>query len=59
MVAGQTYAPRENPAGYVREGLASWYGSAFHGRMTANGEVFDRHSIAAPTRPCRSRATSG
>ncbi|MCJ2022854.1 septal ring lytic transglycosylase RlpA family protein [Methylobacterium sp. J-067] len=53
VVAGQTYAPRENPAGYVREGLASWYGSAFHGRMTANGEVFDRHSIAAahPTLP--------
>ena len=53
VVAGQTYAPRENPTGYVREGLASWYGSAFHGRMTANGEVFDRHSIAAahPTLP--------
>ena len=53
VVAGQTYAPRENPSGYVREGLASWYGSAFHGRMTANGEVFDRHSIAAahPTLP--------
>jgi rare lipoprotein A len=53
VVAGETYTPRENPRGYVREGLASWYGSAFHGRMTANGEVFDRHSIAAahPTLP--------
>lgn len=53
VVAGETYTPRENPKGYVREGLASWYGSAFHGRMTANGEVFDRHSIAAahPTLP--------
>ncbi|MCJ2011738.1 septal ring lytic transglycosylase RlpA family protein [Methylobacterium sp. J-076] len=58
VVAGQTYAPRENPRGYVREGLASWYGSAFHGRMTANGEVFDRHSIAAahPTLPLPSYA---
>ena len=53
VVAGETYTPRENPKGYVREGLASWYGAAFHGRMTANGEVFDRHSIAAahPTLP--------
>ena len=53
VVAGRTYVPREDARGYVREGLASWYGSAFHGRMTANGEVFDRHSIAAahPTLP--------
>ncbi|XYD11791.1 septal ring lytic transglycosylase RlpA family protein [Methylobacterium sp. NMS12] len=58
VVAGQTYVPKENPNGYVREGLASWYGSAFHGRMTANGEVFDRHSIAAahPTLPLPSYA---
>lgn len=58
VVAGETYTPRENPRGYVREGLASWYGSAFHGRMTANGEVFDRHSIAAahPTLPLPSYA---
>ncbi|MDH2312998.1 septal ring lytic transglycosylase RlpA family protein [Methylobacterium brachiatum] len=58
VVAGQTYVPKEDPRGYVREGLASWYGSAFHGRMTANGEVFDRHSIAAahPTLPLPSYA---
>jgi rare lipoprotein A len=46
VVAGRTYQPSENP-GYRNEGLASWYGSNFHGRMTANGEVFDRDSIAA------------
>jgi rare lipoprotein A len=46
QVAGRTYVPRENP-GYANVGLASWYGSAFHGRMTANGEVFDGNSIAA------------
>ncbi|POR43253.1 septal ring lytic transglycosylase RlpA family protein [Methylobacterium sp. V23] len=58
VVAGRTYVPREDAKGYVREGLASWYGSAFHGRMTANGEVFDRHSIAAahPTLPLPSYA---
>ncbi|HEY7384121.1 MAG TPA: septal ring lytic transglycosylase RlpA family protein [Beijerinckiaceae bacterium] len=57
MVGGQTYVPRDNP-GYVREGLASWYGLAFHGRQTANGEVFDRNSVAAahPTMPLPSYA---
>ncbi len=47
QIAGRTYVPHENPSGYSRTGLASWYGSAFHGRLTANGEVYDRHSIAA------------
>jgi rare lipoprotein A len=44
-VAGRTYVPHETPRS--TEGLASWYGSNFHGRMTANGEIFDRDSIAA------------
>lgn len=44
-VAGRTYVPSETPR--PTEGLASWYGSNFHGRMTANGEIFDRDSIAA------------
>jgi len=46
VVAGRVYQPRENPD-YKSEGLASWYGPSFHGRMTANGEIFDRDSIAA------------
>jgi rare lipoprotein A len=45
-VAGRTYVPAANP-NYKNEGLASWYGSNFHGRRTANGEVFDRGSVAA------------
>ncbi|WP_156648557.1 septal ring lytic transglycosylase RlpA family protein [Methylobacterium sp. Leaf108] len=58
VVAGRTYVPREDAKGYVREGLASWYGAAFHGRLTANGEVFDRNSVAAahPTMPLPSYA---
>ncbi|WP_369414281.1 septal ring lytic transglycosylase RlpA family protein [Microvirga puerhi] len=47
VIAGRTYVPRENPVGYSGVGLASWYGSNFHGRRTANGEVFDRVSVAA------------
>lgn len=52
VVAGVTYIPAHNP-GYRAEGLASWYGDAFHGRLTANGEVFDMKSITAahPTLP--------
>lgn len=45
-VAGRTYVPAENP-NYVAEGTASWYGKDFHGRLTANGEVFDMTSISA------------
>jgi rare lipoprotein A len=58
VVAGRTYVPRQDARGYVREGLASWYGTAFHGRQTANGEIFDRFSVAAahPTLPLPSYA---
>ncbi len=45
-VAGRTYVPEED-ADYVAEGMASWYGKDFHGRKTANGEVFDMTSISA------------
>lgn len=60
-VAGKTYVPAENPD-YSAEGLASWYGAGFHGRLTANGEVFDTNSISAahPTlpMPCYVRVTN-
>lgn len=34
----------------VGQGFASWYGSRFHGRPTANGERFDRFSLTAAHR---------
>ncbi|WP_425350271.1 septal ring lytic transglycosylase RlpA family protein [Phyllobacterium phragmitis] len=57
QVKGKWYYPKEEP-GYKRVGKASWYGSAFHGRLTANGEVYDmRHlSAAHPTMPLPSYA---
>jgi len=57
-VAGRRYVPREKPVGYTISGNASWYGIAFHGRKTANGEVYDRNSISAahPTMPLPSYA---
>lgn len=61
QVAGRTYVPEENTH-YRAEGLASWYGDDFHGRLTANGEVFDMTSITAahPTlpMPCYVRVTN-
>lgn len=34
----------------VFEGVASWYGERFHGRLTANGEIFDQHRLTAAHR---------
>jgi rare lipoprotein A len=60
-VAGRVYVPEENTK-YRAEGLASWYGDNFHGRLTANGEVFDMASLSAahPTLPlpCYVRVTN-
>lgn len=57
VVRGKTYVPKHNPD-YEATGLASWYGSAFHGRKTANGEVYDQYHISAahPTMPLPSYA---
>src|SRR5713226_7447428 len=48
-INGRTYVPTENPT-YRIEGIASWYGPDFHGRLTANGEVYDMHGISAAHR---------
>ena len=52
VVAGRLYVPQDDPH-YRAEGLASWYGDDFHGRFTANGEIFDLDGITAahPTLP--------
>src|SRR5580704_16810115 len=56
-VAGRVYVPEED-VNYREEGLASWYGDDFHGRQTANGEVFDMDGLTAahPTLPMPSYA---
>ena len=37
------------PVEYVNRGTmkASWYGPKFHGRMTANGEIYDQMALTA------------
>lgn len=52
QIQGRWYHPEYDP-NYDRVGIASWYGEPFHGRRTANGEVFDRDMVTAahPTLP--------
>ncbi len=56
-IAGHTYYPHE-VSNYSAVGMASWYGDAFHGRRTANGEIYDMSSFTAahPTMPLPSYA---
>lgn len=51
-VGGRTYVPAEDPD-YDAVGQASWYGEGFHGKPTANGEIFDMKALVAahPTLP--------
>ncbi len=56
-VSGRTYRPKLEPS-YNKTGKASWYGDDFHGRLTANGEIFDMNTMTAahPTMPLPSYA---
>lgn len=51
-IAGKWYKPKEVKR-YEKTGIASWYGDAFHGRKTANGEIYNMnaYSAAHPTLP--------
>src|ERR1700675_4842798 len=49
-VGGRVYVPEEDTS-YREEGLASWYGDDFHGRLPANGEGFDMPSLTASHPP--------
>ena len=63
LVAGCATGGARTEPGYApntrrhEEGLASWYGAAFHGRTTASGIPFDRHAMVAahPTLPFGTR----
>lgn len=52
QIGGKWYRPKEDPT-YDRVGVASWYGELFHGRHTANGEIYDMAALTAahPTLP--------
>lgn len=56
-IRGKRYYPKEDRK-LNQVGMASWYGPNFHGRLTANGEVYDQFSLSAahPTMPLPSYA---
>lgn len=46
QINGVWYYPRVDYE-YDETGIASWYGEAFHGKPTANGEIFDLNKVSA------------
>ena len=48
-IDGEWYYPKEQ-FDRVEVGIASWYGPNFHGKPTANGEIFDQNLLTAAHR---------
>lgn len=46
-VSGRRYYVRASSEGYVERGIASWYGTKFHGRRTSSGEPYDMYIMTA------------
>ena len=46
-INGERYEPLSSHEGFVQSGVASWYGSDFHGKTTSNGERYDMHAMTA------------
>ncbi len=61
QIQGVWYYPAEDYK-YEETGIASWYGPDFHGKYTANGEIFDQNEVTAAHRtlpmPCFVRVTN-
>ncbi|MBI1272685.1 MAG: septal ring lytic transglycosylase RlpA family protein [Alphaproteobacteria bacterium] len=57
QIKGEWYYPAEDFS-YDETGIASWYGPGFHGKSTANGEIYDSNELTAahPTLPMPSLA---
>src|SRR3546814_270792 len=49
QIANVWYYPHEDYT-YDESGIASWYGPGFHGKLTANGEVYDQDAMTAAHR---------
>ncbi len=46
-VFGKQYTILEDSKGYQETGIASWYGTKFHGRTTSNGEIYNMYGMTA------------
>jgi rare lipoprotein A len=49
-VFGQRYRTLVSSQGFDQRGLASWYGTKFHGRRTSSGEAYDMFAMTAAHR---------
>ena len=45
-VGGRYYYPKKDLY-YNKTGIASWYGPKFHGKLTANGEIYNQYALTA------------
>lgn len=50
VVLGKRYRVLPSAAGYQATGIASWYGSKFHGRLTSSGQPYDMYRMTAAHR---------
>lgn len=50
VVMGKTYKVLPSSLGYLKIGIASWYGTKFQGRLTSDGEIFDMYHLTAANR---------
>lgn len=49
-VFGKSYTPLRAAGAYRAEGVASWYGTKFHGRRTSSGEPYNMYAMSAAHR---------
>ncbi len=47
VVFGKRYYVLDSSEGFEQRGIASWYGTKFHGRPTSSGEVYNMHAMTA------------
>ena len=47
VVFGKRYYVLDSSKNYVEKGIASWYGTKFHGRRTSSGETYDMYAMTA------------
>ncbi len=50
VVLGKRYRVLPSATGYQATGIASWYGSKFHGRLTSSGQPYDMYRMTAAHR---------
>ena len=47
VVRGTRYRTLSNSKGYTERGIASWYGTKFHGHRTSSGDTYDMYGMSA------------